>query len=189
MKLNKDKRIAPLVVSILDNGTIYIEDSYGVHLYETVENGAGYVQGYMDRNRRLQKWWDGTVQEENSIDIGELQGYDWDEVFAIAGEDIGANYPDIRGALPTGDYDLSHFTRNDIDELYGYQDGENDERSWLVYGKLKDGRYFCIEASCDYTGWDCQSGGVATIANSKEELERFGLSEEARQRLFITLKP
>jgi hypothetical protein len=51
-----------------------------------------------------------------------------------------------------------------------------------VYGRLKDGRWFLLAAGCDYTGWDCQAGGVAKIADSREELEQYGITDEQKAR-------
>lgn len=185
MEINKDKRIRPLTISFLENGNVYFEDEYGVHIYETLENAVSYAQDYIVRHKSLQEWWSKETSSEATVIDSRVVGYDWDEVFAIAGEGSGSNAPDIRGALPTGKYNTSQFTRKDIEEIYGVEEGENDSYDWIVYGKLYDGRYFCIEAGCDYTGWDCQSGGVATIGNSKEEIERFGLADSARQRFGI----
>jgi hypothetical protein len=122
--------------------------------------------------------------------LHELEDYDWQYAFACAGEpDTGAfaGNIDIRGALPTGKYKVETFTREDVVKIYGKSEGEGDESEWIIYGKLKDGRFFAIEAGCDYTGWDCQASGVATIGKTKKEIERFGLSESARQRLRIQL--
>lgn len=118
-----------------------------------------------------------------------LDTYDWEEAFGYAGEPgTDANSePTIGGALPGGNYNLSPFTREDVAELYGTREGENDEESWLAYGKLRDGRHFYLEAWCDYTGWDCQAGGSVVIANSREELVRFGLDEESRRIFEVTL--
>ncbi len=35
-------------------------------------------------------------------------------------------------------------------------DGSDMEWRWI--GRIPDGRWFLVEAGCDYTGWDCQSG-------------------------------
>lgn len=115
-----------------------------------------------------------------------LNDYDWMEAFAYAGQEQAeysgtAGRPNLRGALPNGDYDLGPFGVEAVTELYGAREGQNDEESWLAYGRLQDGRYFYLEAWCDYTGWDCQAGGTAVIANSRQELERFGLDNEARE--------
>lgn len=45
------------------------------------------------------------------------------------------------------------FDRSGVDKVIASVEGENDEEAWLMVGKLKDGRYFRINASCDYTGW------------------------------------
>lgn len=64
-----------------------------------------------------------------------------------------------------------------MQELYGISEGENDGQPWMCYGLLKDGRYFYLEAWCDYTGWDCQSGGSVTVADSKEECETYAAKQ------------
>jgi hypothetical protein len=79
--------------------------------------------------------------------------------------------------------DESVFGYDDIDEILGMSDGENDGPPWLLVLKLKDGRFAYIEAGCNYTGWDCQAGGTAHVADTLEQLIRFGLTEEARDRL------
>lgn len=103
----------------------------------------------------------------------ELEGYDWEEAFAYT--------DNASGALPGASYDLDGFQREDVAEVYGTREGENDVAEWLVYGRLHDGRYFYLTAGCDYTGWDCQAGGSTTIARSYDELINFGLDNEARE--------
>lgn len=44
------------------------------------------------------------------------------------------------------------------DHIYFYRVGENDGAAWIMIGKSAH-YYFCFEASCDYTGFDCQGGG------------------------------
>ena len=63
--------------------------------------------------------------------------------------------------------------RRDLEELYFYQEGENDMAPWILIGKLKvKGKtyYFHFNASCDFTGFDCQGGGVITIESSFKNL-------------------
>ena len=112
--------------------------------------------------------------------LKELDDYDWAEAFGYAGEPDREGQAKIRPAFPTGSYVLTPFSREDVEEICAMRAGEHDEESWLIYGRLKDGRWFSLEVGCDYTGWDCQAGGDATIANSKDEIERFGLTDEAR---------
>jgi hypothetical protein len=86
--------------------------------------------------------------------LEQLETYDWHEAFGYAGEE-GTCAPDckptpVAGATCTDDA----IKREDVTTIYGYADGEPDSLPWLIAGKLKDGRHFYLEASCDYTGWD-----------------------------------
>lgn len=74
----------------------------------------------------------------------ELGSYDWEEAF---------KYASPQAAVPTKKYDLSPFKREDVEVISGLVEGENDGESWIIYGKLKDGRWFFLAAWCDYTGW------------------------------------
>lgn len=120
--------------------------------------------------------------------LPELNDYDWYHAFAFSsGESRGV--ANGKGGIPTWVRDDVHsgeaepFSRLDVAEVYGKADGENDGAEWLVYGLLKDGRYFFISAGCDYTGWDCQSGGTAVVASTRELLERLGMTNEERIRM------
>lgn len=65
------------------------------------------------------------------------------------------------------DYDLQSYltcnkevyTLEDIQNILATVPGHNDEDYWYWVLRLKDGTYVLTEAWCDYTGWDCQSGG------------------------------
>lgn len=130
--------------------------------------------------------------------ISELRGYDWIHAFEVAGphafldreEEAEAygryNDPDIRRAHPTtGDPDVSlaEFTRYDIAEVVAAEEGDNDGPSWLCFGRLKDGRWFILRAGCDYTGWDCQSGGDVDVASTRELILQYGMDDEELKRL------
>jgi|6_EtaG_2_1085325.scaffolds.fasta_scaffold253662_1 hypothetical protein len=70
--------------------------------------------------------------------------YDWDYIFYEYG------YPSkVESAI----CDTSTIKKEDVIEIFEADDGMNDGPSWMMAGKLKDGRCFYIEASCDYTGW------------------------------------
>ena len=71
----------------------------------------------------------------------------------------------------------------DVEKVYARSAGCNDALDWLLFGKLKDGRYFYAEAWCDYTGWECQSGGRAHVSFNKDKLIQFGMSDKTRTRL------
>ncbi len=75
------------------------------------------------------------------------------------------------------DYDLEAYLSynediyklEDIANIHAEVPGHNDEdsRYWVL--ELKDGRFVLTSAWCDYTGWDCQSGGDSQAAASAEE--------------------
>lgn len=118
--------------------------------------------------------------------LTELDTYDWAEVF---GEGNGGNCTPIRPNIRPGDEETSKetFSREDVELIRGQIEGENDGASWIVYGKLKDGRWFVAAGSCDYTGWDCQAGNHGYAASSEDEIVRFGLDKEERERLNVVL--
>ena len=79
-----------------------------------------------------------------------LSGYNWDEVFGYADGRKGVPY------LATGatqNEPQPTFGLADVESVFWKADGENDESEWVCAGKLKDGRFFMVAASCDYTGW------------------------------------
>jgi hypothetical protein len=112
--------------------------------------------------------------------LKELDDYNWAEVF---GEGSGGNCTEI-SPQPAPDYkgSVATFSRKDVKTILGISEGEHDERDWIVYGKLKDGRYFVARGGCDYTGWDCRAGNSGDIAATKKDIIQFGLSQEERGR-------
>ncbi len=119
------------------------------------------------------------INKRKEIDIF-LDNYDWRETFAFAGDPEGhENPPDVN--IVNGDEQCSNnlFSRKDVVIIYGARAGENDEEEWLIWGRIQDGRFFYIEAGCDYTGWDCQSGGRCWVASTKEKLIKFGMGPKA----------
>lgn len=54
-------------------------------------------------------------------------------------------------------------------------------------GVLKTGEFFFLSAWCDYTGWDCQSGGSCEMAPTLADLIRWRLGDADRQRLGFIL--
>lgn len=105
--------------------------------------------------------------------IEALDDYNWESVFEFAGEPSGntaSGHDSVvyscsvsdhsfgfgspkPHAVAGADVDTSPFARADVAEIIGMSDGEKDERSWVIAGRLEDGRWFSIRASCDYTGW------------------------------------
>lgn len=102
--------------------------------------------------------------------LDELDDYDWAEAFIISNP-----VP----APPTDkELNCANFTREDVQRIIAAVDGQNDESSWLMVGRLKDGRYFSIDAGCD-----CRASGTISVARDKKSIILFGLTSEARERL------
>jgi hypothetical protein len=118
--------------------------------------------------------------------IPQLDDYDWAEVF---GEGMGGNCKPItpgRAPMDTTTPNTS-FGREDVDLIMGQSEGENDERSWIVWGQLKDGRWFIARGECDYTGWDCRAGNSGDVAPTAELLIRFGMDIDERTRFGVAI--
>lgn len=114
---------------------------------------------------------------------------DWREAFGYAGEPDTNGSANIERTISPEDAEVSlaPFTRADVALITAQSEGENDEQSWLIYGQLTDGRWFHIEAWCDYTGWDCQAGGTTLVSSDRDRLIRFGMTTDARARLGCSL--
>lgn len=122
----------------------------------------------------------------------ELDDSDWQCAFEYAGiEDAdGHRYGTPNVSAQKGWVgDTSGFTRADVVEVIAKSDGENDERSWLGFFRLRDGRYAFLTASCDYTGWDCQASGYAIVGGIAVDMIRFAMGREDRERLGLSLEP
>jgi hypothetical protein len=61
--------------------------------------------------------------------------------------------------------DAGDFPTN-IESYYWIHEGTNDEGAWKCLCKLTNGFYAYYEASCDYTGFDCQ--GMMNIQLTKD---------------------
>ena len=79
--------------------------------------------------------------------IKELDGYDWEKAFDEA-------VKVIEPAPPTSQVSLGPYTRDDVVHVVAMVDGENDGDEWIGVFQLADGRWICVEAGCDYTGWE-----------------------------------
>lgn len=118
--------------------------------------------------------------------LKELEGYDWVEVF---GEGSGGNCTSIIPERPVHDTTTSRatFSREDVRKIHGISEGENEILDWIVYGRLKDGRYFVARGGCDYTGWDCCASNSGNVAATLKEIRQFGMSDEERERFGLNL--
>ena len=83
-----------------------------------------------------------------------LNTYDWKEAFKYAAphkcEDGHSHGPE---SVIVADVSTDAFTREDVEEIIALEEGENDGEAWVAVFKLKDGRFACLRAWCDYTGW------------------------------------
>ncbi len=102
--------------------------------------------------------------------------YDWNEAFAY-GKNVRVAHQCTTDTF--GIYDVA--------EVLALSEGENDGISWMMAGRLNDGRFFFLDAWCDYTGWDCQAGGDAQVASTLKGLISFGMTEVARERLALQI--
>jgi len=118
--------------------------------------------------------------------LAELNSYNWEEVF---GEGTGGNCSPIHPNMAPGFHGCSDtFGREDVAHISKMEDGDHDGPDWVVYGQLRDGRWFVARGGCDYTGWDCQAGNSGDVAGTKADIERYGLTQEERERFGIVLQ-
>ncbi len=102
--------------------------------------------GYSDLNVLI-KLRTGWISEDTFLPViapGILAGFDWKSVF---------EYAKSPKNLPESSTSTNSFARWDVETIFGTCDGENEGRNWIIYGQLKDKRYFFLTAGCDYTGW------------------------------------
>ena len=97
--------------------------------------------------------------------LDELKDSDWEQAFKYAGEDSGCDFwPEdplpcevngtpIHVMFGTSEVSTAAFTREDVVRIIAMEEGENEGESWAIVGELRDGRFFSLTASCDYTGW------------------------------------
>jgi len=112
--------------------------------------------------------------------LSKLDTSDWKHAFEYASP------PYIEPVPPTSDVSLTGFDRADVTGIAHIEEGEYDEDHWMCIGQLRDGRWFCLEAGCDRTGWDCRAGGWTTVSRTYAHLIRLGCSEDIRRRFRLT---
>ncbi len=65
-------------------------------------------------------------------------------------------------------------------KIYYYQEGQNDDAEWVIFCKTIDNVYIYLRASCDYTGFDCQGGGMISFSRNKKHIWNLGLDNFGR---------
>lgn len=85
----------------------------------------------------------------------EYRNYNWTQAFGYAGEPGTYNRDPVKiSTVPQAPCPTTPFARHHVAEIFGMSEGENDRENWITAGRLWDGRWFVLEAGCDYTGWD-----------------------------------
>jgi hypothetical protein len=111
--------------------------------------------------------------------LSELASYDWEQAFQVS-----STRPAVPNQVAPGETP----TREMVEQIIAIEEGENDGANWLLVAKLHDGRFICVSAGCDYTGWDCRAGGDILVAATLEDALRYGLDDEERERLKVQLQ-
>jgi len=99
--------------------------------------------------------------------------YNWQQAFEVSRSMPCANY----NGNSTG------ISVNDIVQVIASDEGAHDVENWLGVFRLLDGRCIFVTAWCDYTGWDCQSGGQIWVAEDLESLVQYAINTPDRTRL------
>lgn len=95
--------------------------------------------------------------------LPELNDNDWSTIFGdeeagvctwqgpvcVPAKERETNLEEVHKVL-----DQHGITRSSVKSIVGIQQGEQDERNWILLAELNDGRYLFVSAGCDYTGWD-----------------------------------
>lgn len=111
--------------------------------------------------------------------------YDWQHAF---GEALTGGYTPMRD-----EYEELRDEKHPIEfvtHVYAADEGENDGPQWLavVGWSGPQGPFAVMRAGCDYTGWDCQAGGVIEFFPTlAESVNKLALTREEQQRLAADL--
>ena len=68
------------------------------------------------------------------------------------------------------------------------EEGQNDEKPWLLLCQLRNGKYAYYTAYCDYTGFDCQGGMALYIASTPEILVEMAMTDAERDKYYCFLE-
>jgi hypothetical protein len=79
-------------------------------------------------------------------------------------------------AAPLGDFP------NNIQDYFWINDGKNDEHPWYLLARLSNGTYVFLEASCGFSGFECQGQIHLYAADSIQALYDHAMGEGARYR-------
>jgi hypothetical protein len=88
----------------------------------------------------------------------------------------------VKAVLPTEEISLSMIKLEDIQTIIDYDDGEPDDKSFVLIGQTYDKRYFYIDFFGVYT-FELSRAGTVLISQDFQKLWQFGLDDEDRTRL------
>jgi hypothetical protein len=108
--------------------------------------------------------------------------------------DHAIEFAEYMPAVPGAAISLTPFTRDSVANLCGVARRDSsyydDSHDYYLWGQLNDGRWFSLaaEPGCD-TGWyvvppDCR----ITLAESRADIIRFGMTDEQRERFGLKLE-
>ena len=67
-----------------------------------------------------------------------------------------------------------------LETIYAYQEGENDEQAWILLGRTSDDDFVFMQASCDYTGFNCRGGGTVAVSDDWSTMWNMYMTESIR---------
>ena len=88
---------------------------------------------------------------------------------------------------PETHIDGKNFHKN-IKYFIWCEEGQNDEKPWLLLCQLRNGKYAYYTAYCDNTGFDCQGGMALYIASTPEILVEMAMTDAERAKYYSFLE-
>lgn len=121
--------------------------------------------------------------DEEGIDV-----IDWDNVPGVEGSTRDLSASDWECAFAYAD----EFSMLDVsDVVAAWADSPEGYGSITMFGffKLSDGRWACLNAWADTTGWGCQEGGESSVHETIAHAIRFGMTDEIRRVFYFDQPP
>lgn len=112
-------------------------------------------------------------------DVKIPDGRDWDCVWLFAGQPYECDDKSVRADHT--------FSCSDVRSVEAYKEGSVNNDSWQVLGQLHDDWWFFIEASYSPNVSGMNWSGKCFVASSRGHIVRYGMGDDARGRLGISL--
>jgi hypothetical protein len=125
------------------------------------------------------------MNKENKMTLEQFRDDgDWRTIFMDVRDTSGGNLlGGVDSASNPTTREVRSFKMSDVAEVIAVANGEKDELSWIGLFRTVGGFYLFVEAWCDYTGWDCQSGASAEWHTDLDQAKAM-ISDGSRARLF-----